>query len=299
VKSKPLILVALAIDILIVITKFIAAAITGSSAMLSEGIHSVIDATSQLLLLLGMKKSNKRADQRRPFGYGRELFFWSFIVSLIIFIVGGCVSCYEGIIRLKEPPSTGSPTINYIVLGVSFVFICIPAVTALRSFNKERGKEHFWKAFRESRNPSIFITLLSDIGDLTGILIAFAGVYLSHRFQDPVYDGVASILIGIVLIIISIMLVMESKSLLMGESVSRKTMQQIIALAETDPAVLKVKKHFSIYLAPEEIVLQMIIGFKRNLTAHEITVSISRLNGQIKQAFPRIKQIFIEPQLID
>jgi cation diffusion facilitator family transporter len=295
VKSRPLILVALAIDILIAITKFVAAAITGSSAMLSEGVHSVIDAGSQLLLLWGMKRSNKRADQRRPFGYGRELFFWSFIVSLVIFIVGGCVSCYEGIIRLKEPPSTGSPTINYIVLGVSFVFICVPAFTALRGFNKERGKERFWKAFRESRNPSVFITLLSDIGDLTGILIAFAGIYLSHRYQNPVYDGVASILIGIVLIVISIMLVMESKSLLMGESVGRKTMQQIIVLAEADKAVRKVKKHFSIYLAPEEIVLQMIIGFKKNLSVQEITESIDRLNEEIKKAFPRIKQIFIEP----
>jgi divalent metal cation (Fe/Co/Zn/Cd) transporter len=116
------------------------------------------------------------------------------------------------------------------VLGVSFVFICIPAITALRSFNKERGKRKFLEGIPESRNPSVFITLLSDIGDLMGILIAFAGVYLSHRFQNPVYDGVASILIGIVLIFISIMLVMESKSLLMGESASRKTMQQIIAL---------------------------------------------------------------------
>jgi cation diffusion facilitator family transporter len=295
VKSKPLIIVALVIDILIIITKFIAAAVTGSSAMVSEGIHSVIDATSQLLLLLGMKKSNKRADQRRPFGYGRELFFWSFIVSLIIFIVGGCVSCYEGIIRLKEPPSSGSVTINYIVLGISFVFICIPAITALRSFNKERGRESFWKAFRNSKNPSVFITLLSDIGDLMGILIAFAGVYLSHRFQNPVYDGVASILIGIVLIFISIMLVMESKSLLMGESASRKTLKQIIALTEADMAVVKVKKHFSIYLSPEEIVLQMIVVFKKNLTAHQVTQSITRLNETIKKEFSRIKQIFIEP----
>jgi cation diffusion facilitator family transporter len=295
VKSKSLILIALVIDILITITKFIAAAITGSSAMVSEGIHSVIDATSQLLLLLGMKKSKKRADQRRPFGYGKELFFWSFIVSLIIFIVGGCVSFYEGVIRLKEPPSTGSPTINYIVLGVSFAFICVPAVTALRSFNKERGKRSFWKAFRESRNPSVFITLLSDIGDLIGILIAFTGVYLSHRFQDPVYDGVASMLIGVVLIVISIMLVMESKSLLMGESIGRKTVKQVITLAETDIAVSKVKKHFSIYMAPEEVVLQMIIVFKKDRTAHEITESIHRLNEGIKKEFPRIKQLFIEP----
>jgi cation diffusion facilitator family transporter len=295
VKSKSLIIIALVIDILIVITKFIAAAITGSSAMFSEGIHSVIDATSQLLLLLGMKKSNKPADERRPFGYGREMFFWSFIVSLIIFIVGGCVSCYEGMIRLKEPPSTGSPGINYIVLGISFAFICVPAITAMRSFNKERGKIPFWKAFRESRNPSVFITLLSDIGDLTGILIAFAGVYLSHRYNNPVYDGIASILIGIVLIIISVMLVMESKSLLMGEPINRRTMRQIIALVQTDTAVLKVKKHFSIYLSPEEIVLQMIIVFKKRLTADQITKSITRLNDEIKKEFPRVKQIFIEP----
>jgi cation diffusion facilitator family transporter len=294
-KSKLFIYVALAADIGIAVTKFIAAAVTGSSAMVAEGIHSIIDSVNQLLLLLGIKRSKKRPDAKRPFGYGKELYFWSFVVSLLLFSIGGCISIYQGILRLKQPARDESQLWNYIVLAVSFLFTAATLIVSLKKFNKERGDLGFFEAIKVSKDPSLFIVLLGDIGDLIGLLIAFLGVYLGHRFHNPYYDGVASIVIGVFLIVISLVLVKESKSLLIGESISRKTMRKILALAKADPSIIKIKRHFSIYMAPEEVVLQLIAVFKKDLTTHDITEAIKRISKNIEEEFPRIKQIYIEP----
>jgi cation diffusion facilitator family transporter len=293
--SRLFIYVALAADIGIAITKFIAASVTGSSAMISEGIHSVIDSINQLLLLLGIKKSKKKADAKRPFGYGKELYFWSFIVSLLLFSVGGCISFYQGILRLKKPASLEDQTWNYIVLAVAFVFTAISGTITFRKFNKERGELGFFEAIKQSKDPTLFIVLIGDLGDLVGLLIAFLGVFLGHLFHNPYYDGIASMVIGIFLIIISLLLVRESRSLLMGETVSRKTLREIISLTEADPSILKVKRHFSMYMGPEEVVLQLIAVFKKDLTTLQITQAIKRITKNIQEKFPRIKQIFIEP----
>jgi cation diffusion facilitator family transporter len=293
--SKTFIYIALLADLGIAATKFIAAAFTGSSAMISEGVHSIIDTVNQILLLFGIKRSRKKADQKRPFGYGRELYFWSFIVSLLMFSIGGCISFYEGIRRLKRPDVVEDQTWNYVVLAVAFVFTVISLIASIRKFNKERGELGFWEAIEETKDPSLLTVLLGEIGDLVGLLIAFLGVLLGHVFRNPYYDGIASMVIGIVLIMISLLLVRESRSLLMGETPSRKTLRKIVALAEADPSVIKVKKHFSIYLAPEEIVLQLITTFKKDLTTEQITEAIKRISRGIKKEFPRFKQIFIEP----
>lgn len=293
--SKLFIYVALAADIGIAITKFVAASFTGSSAMISEGIHSVIDSINQLLLLWGIKRSKKRADAKRPFGYGRELYFWSFVVSLLLFTVGGCISFYEGLIRFKRPDVAEDQTWNYIVLLISFIFTAITATITLKKFNKQRGDLGFFEAIRQSKDPSLFIVLLGDIGDLIGLAIAFVGVYLGHLFHNPYYDGAASMVIGVFLILLSMLLVRESRSLLMGESVSTKTVSKIIALAEADESIIKIKKHFSIYMAPDEIVLQLLAVFKKDLTTNDITDAITRVSKKIQKEFPRIKQIFIEP----
>lgn len=293
--SKLFIYVALAADIGIAITKFVAASFTGSSAMISEGIHSVIDSVNQLLLLWGIKRSKKRADAKRPFGYGRELYFWSFVVSLLLFTVGGCISFYEGLIRFKRPDVAEDQTWNYIVLSISFVFTAITATITFKKFNKQRGDLGFFEAIRQSKDPSLFIVLLGDLGDLIGLLIAFVGVYLGHLFHNPYYDGAASMVIGVFLILISMLLVRESRSLLMGESISTKTIRKIISLAEADEAIIKIKKHFSIYMAPDEVVLQLLAVFKKDLTTNEITAAIKRIIEKIQKEFPRIKQIFIEP----
>jgi len=294
-KSKSFLYVSLAVDIIIAVSKFIAAAVTGSSSMISEGIHSVIDATSQVLLIWGVKLSRRKADIIRPFGYGRELYFWSFIVSLVIFIVGGCISFYEGLLRFNQPAIAGNQLWNYIIIGISFAFTFISMFNALKAFNKERGRTSFWRAITDSKDPSIIIVLLGDVGDMLGLLVALLGVYLEQVLHNPRYDGIASMVIGVILIAVSLILVRESKSLLMGETTSRRTLRKIVKLTEADEAVIKVKKHFSMYLAPEEVILQLNAVFKDDLTTHQITNAIERIIKTIQKEFPRIKQIFIEP----
>ncbi|BAU54216.1 cation diffusion facilitator family transporter [Mucilaginibacter gotjawali] len=298
-ESRSFIYISLAADLLIALSKFIAAAFTGSAAMIAEGIHSIIDASSQLLLIWGVKISKKLPDKERPFGYGRELYFWSFIVSLIIFIVGGCVSFYEGYYHFQHPVFEGSPAWNYGVLLTAFLFTCISLYNVLKVFNVERGKRSFWRAIKDSKDPSTFITLLGDAGDVAGLVIAFAGIAIGRYYHNPHIDGMASMAIGVMLIIISLILVNESKSLLMGETTSRKTIRRIVALTESDGSVVKVKKHFSMYLAPEEVILQLNTVFKDDLTTHQITDAIERITKTIKKEFPRIKQIFIEPVAAD
>ncbi|MBS1525181.1 MAG: cation transporter [Bacteroidetes bacterium] len=298
-ESRSFIYVSLVVDLLIAISKFIAAAFTGSSAMISEGIHSVIDTISQLLLIWGIRLSRRRPDERRPFGYGRELYFWSFIVSLIIFIVGGCISFYEGLLRFRRPYLEGSVAWNYGILAIALAFTSVSMIAALKAFNKERGKTTFWAAVKQSKDPSVFITLLGDAGDVMGIAIAFAGIFLGRYFHQPHFDGIASMLIGVMLIVISLILVRESKSLLMGETTSRKTLRKIVKIAEADASVLKVKRHFSMYLSPEEVILQLNAVFEENLTTKQITDGIERITKNIRKEFPRIKQIFIEPVKMD
>ena len=215
-KSRLLLYISLAVDILIAISKFIAAAVTGSSSMVAEGIHSVIDACSQLLLLWGIRTSQRVPDKVRPFGYGKELYFWSFIVSLVIFILGGCISFYEGLMRLERPAVNESQSWNYIVLAIAFIFTMVSLTSALKVFNKQRGRTPFFEAITESKDPSTFIVLLGDVGDMLGIGVAFLGVFLGQLFHNPHYDGIASMMIGIIMIAISLLLVRESKSLLMG-----------------------------------------------------------------------------------
>jgi len=294
-KSRFFIYVSLVVDLLIASSKFIAAAITGSSSMLAEGIHSIIDAISQVLLIWGIRVSKRQADSIRPFGYGKELYFWSFIVSLMIFSLGGCISFYEGFTRLKHPQFEGNPNWNYITLGFAFVFNLISMVAALKAFNKQRGRVTFWNAVVKTKDPSTIIVLLGDFGDLFGLFIAFLGVYLGHLYHNPYFDGLASMLIGVILILISAVLIRESKSLLLGEPPSIKNMRKVKALAEADPAVVKVMKHFATYMAPEDILLQLNTVFKADLTTKEITDAIERITKLIQAEFPFMKQIFIEP----
>lgn len=294
-RTKAFVYVSLGVDVIIAASKFTAAAITGSSSMLSEGIHSVIDAISQLMLIRGLHLSRKPADAERPFGYGKELYFWSFIVSLVIFILGGCISFYEGLMRVKRPEIESDPTLTYIILAIALVFTGISLYTALKAFNEQRKDTPFWEAIIWSKDPSTFIVLLGDVGDIVGLLIAFAGVYLGRLFHNPYYDGGASMLIGLVMILISLLLVRESKSLLMGETTSRRTVRRVIQIAEADEAIVKVKKHRSMYMAPEEVLLQLNAVFKPHLTAPQITDAIQRITKTIQKEFPRFKQIFIGP----
>jgi cation diffusion facilitator family transporter len=294
-KSRVFLYISLGVDIIIALSKFVAAGFTGSASMLSEGIHSVIDATSQLLLIWGVKASGRQPDKTRPFGYGKELYFWSFIVSLVIFVLGGCISFYEGFLRLQHPEMIGNPIWNYTILAIAFVFNTISLMSALKAFNKERGRTFFWNAIIRSKDPSTFIVMLGDVGDLVGLVIAFLGIFLGRLFQNNYFDGIASMLIGAVLLIIAGLLLRESKSLLMGETIGRRNLHKIVLLAEADAAVIRVKKHFSMYLGPEEVLLHINTVFKDNLTTKQITDAIERITKAIQAEFPRVKQLFIEP----
>lgn len=294
-KSKLFIYISLVVDISIAVSKFIAAAFTGSSSMVSEGVHSIIDAISQVMLIWGIRMSRKKPDAIRPFGYGKELYFWSFIVSLVIFILGGCISFYEGLARVREPASYGNPNWNYAILGIAFLFTSVSMFSAFKAFNKQRRHESFWTEVLESKDPSTFIVLLGDVGDMIGLIIAFLGVFLGRLYHNPYYDGIASMVIGAVMIIISGLLVRESKSLLMGETIAYKTVRKILKLTHNDAAVIRIKKHFSMYMGPDEILIQLNTVFKDNLTTAQVTDAIERITKMIKKEFPRIKQIFIEP----
>lgn len=294
-KSRSFIYISLFVDLIIATSKFIAAAFTGSSSMVSEGVHSIIDAISQILLIWGIKTSSRSPDADRPFGYGKELYFWSFMVSLVIFIMGGCISFYEGLVRLNKPELVADPSWNYIILAIAFAFNMVSLIAALKVFNQERGNMAFWKAVIHTKDPSTIIVLLGDLGDLLGLAVAFLGIWLVRMLNNPYYDAFASMLIGIILIVISGVLVRESKSLLMGETISRRTLHKIISLIEADDEVVKVKKHFSTYMAPEEVLLQLTAVFKQGLNTKQITDTIERLTKTIQAEFPRIKQIFIEP----
>ena len=194
-----------------------------------------------------------------------------------------------------HPVVTGDPAWNYVILAIAFLFNTVSMITALKAFNRQRGNVGFWRAVIRTKDPSTIIVLLGDFGDLLGLFVAFVGIYLGRLLHNPYYDGIASMIIGLILVTISGFLIRESKSLLLGETTSRKNLKKIIAITETDSSVIKVKKHFSTYMSPEEILLQLNTVFKDDLTTHQITDAIERITKLIQKQFPNVKQIFIEP----
>ena len=294
--SKLPIYSALAANLLIAVTKFIAAAVTGSSAMVSEGIHSVVDTMNEILLLFGLKKSKKPPDRQRPFGYGKEIYFWSFIVSILIFGLGGGASFYEGIKHLEHPEQIENPFWNYLVLVVAFIFDGTSFIIALKSFNKKRGRDPFWASVKTSKDPASFVILFEDAADVIGLLIAFTGVYLGHSLKAPYFDGAASIIIGLILTAVCIVLTRESRSLLMGETASSYVLDDIVSIAKSDPAIVNVKHPLSMFMGPEEILLVLEVDFKDGLTTNEILGSTRNLRKKIREKYPNFKRIFIEAE---
>ncbi|GAA4326421.1 cation diffusion facilitator family transporter [Mucilaginibacter gynuensis] len=295
--SKTPIYTAFAANLLIAATKLTAAAFNGSSAMASEGIHSLVDTSNEVLLLLGLNRSKRPPDDQRPFGYGKELYFWAFIVSLLFFALGGGMSVYEGILHLQHPETIRKPVWNYVVLGIAFVFDGISLITALRAFNKQRGRTPFWRAVKNSKDPATFVVLFEDLADVIGISIAFAGILLSQLLQNPLIDGIASILIGLLLTAVAVLLVRESRSLLMGETVAADELAEVKALMEQQAGVQKTIRQRSMYLGPEEVLLQADVVFEPALQAREIAGIIRRLREQVQQAYPHYRHVFIEPVL--
>lgn len=295
-KNKASIYSALVADILIATTKFIAGSYTNSSSMISEGIHSLVDTVNQVLLLYGLKRSKKPPDNLRPFGYGKELYFWSFIVSILIFGLGGGLSIYQGILHIRHVQPLGDPSWNYAVLGFSFIFDGSSFLIAIKEFNKARGDLPFWKAIIISKDPSSFLVLFEDGATVLGLIIVFILMVCSHAYNLPALDGVASILVGLLLVFASLILARESRSLLMGEGIAPETQKKIKALVEKDPSVVKAGSILSTYESPEEVVLMLIVYFKPDLDTDEITNAIERVRKAIKEEFKRIEFVIIQPQ---
>ena len=293
--TKTAIYTALGANLAIAITKFIAASVTGSSAMVSEGIHSLVDTLNEVLLLLGLKRSQRPADERRPFGYGKELYFYSFIVSVLIFAVGGGLSFYEGITHLQHPNKIEDPMWNYIVLGIAIVLDGTSLVTALRAFNEQRGSQPFWSAVKASKNPATFVVLFEDASDVLGLIIAFLGVFLGHQLNNPYLDGVASILIGILLTAVSVLLTRESRSLLMGEAADPAIVQRIIRATEANPGVLKSVRALTFQMGPEEIVLIQRVAFRFDISSKDTVQTMAQIRQAVQEAEPSVRQVFIEP----
>lgn len=295
-KNNASIYSALAANLLIAVTKFIAGGFTNSSSMISEGIHSMVDTVNQILLLYGLKRSHKAPDVSHPFGYGRELYFWSFIVSILIFGLGGGISLYQGIQHIIKPEELGDPFWNYIVLASSFVFEGTSLVIAIREFDKQRHGQSWWTAIVKSKDPSSFLVLFEDGAAVLGLAIVFVFMLIGHTYNMPYMDGIASVLVGLLLVFVSAILARESRSLLMGEGIARTTQHKIRVLAEQDQAVIRVVNVLSTYQAPDDVVLMLIIEFNPDIDTEDITASIERIRTAIKTAFPLIKLVFVQPQ---
>lgn len=287
---------ALAANLLIAITKFIAGSVTNSSSMISEGIHSTVDTTNQLLLLYGIKRSKKVADQYHPFGYGKELYFWSFVVSILIFGLGGALSIYQGIAHIMKPELMKDPTWNYVVLILSLIFESTSLFIAVKEFNKTRNGMGWWDAIIKSKDPSSFLVVFEDGAAVAGLIIVMILMGISHWLQIPELDGLASVIVGLILVFVSFILARESRSLLMGEGIAPETRQKIAQLAEKDPAVLKIKNILSTYQSPEEVVLMLIVDFKDDLDTQEITGAIERIRESIKKEFQLVRFVLIQPE---
>lgn len=295
-QSKKVIYAALVGNSLIAVCKFIAGGITGSSAMLSEAIHSVVDSGNQLLLLYGIKKSSKAPDDKHPFGYGMELYFWTFVVAIMIFAIGAGLSLYKGFIHIQHPEPINSPYVNYVVLLLSMVFEGIAWKIAYREFNKSRGNVPILKAIRRSKDPTIFTVLFEDTAAMIGLMIAFLGVAGSHLFGWHVLDGVASFGIGVVLALVAILLAIESKGLLIGEGADPETTKVIRAYLQGDDRIKRTNELLTMHFGPDEILLNASLDFKDGLSAETVEAAISEFESAIKLKFPSIRRIFIEAQ---
>ncbi|WP_312822804.1 cation diffusion facilitator family transporter [Epilithonimonas sp.] len=287
---------ALAANLLIALTKFIAGGFTNSASMISEGIHSTVDTLNQLLLLYGLKRSKKAPDESHPFGYGKELYFWSFVVSILIFALGGALSIYQGVKHMIHPEMMKDPFLNYIVLILSLIFEGTSLVIAIKAFNKTRQGLKWWDAIIKSKDPSSFLVVFEDGAAVAGLLVVMLLMGVSHSFQIPELDGLASVIVGLILVFVSFILARESRSLLMGEGIAPETKAKIARLAESDSAVVRTKTILSTYQSPEEVVLMLIIDFEEHLDTEEITDAIQRIRATIKQEFKLVRFVMIQPE---
>ena len=294
--SKKVIYAALIGNTLIAITKFTASVITGSSAMLSEAIHSLVDTGNQGLLLHGLKRAEKPADKDFPFGYGKEVYFWSFVVAILIFALGSGISIYAGISHILEPEPITNPMVNYIVLGLAMIFEGVAWYMALREFRKSKGRWGYVKAVQRAKDPSVFVVLFEDSAALLGLIVAFLGVFLAQVTGILWFDGLASVIIGLILGATAIWLAIETKSLLIGESANNEVNQEIHAIAASYPGIEHVNEVLTLHMGPGFILVNISIDFIDQISAVEVEQTIAAIDLEIKAKSVLVRRVFIEAE---
>ncbi|MDA1090630.1 MAG: cation diffusion facilitator family transporter [Proteobacteria bacterium] len=294
--SKHVVIAALIGNALIAVTKFAAAMYTGSSAMMSEGIHSLVDTTNQALLLYGIKRAATPADEAHPFGYGREIYFWAFVVAVMIFGVGAGVAIFEGFSKLANPTPIKNAFVNYIVLGLAFVFEAAAWWVAFREFNRKRGTLGYLKAVRVSKDPTVFTVLFEDSAAMLGIVVAFVGIWFAQSTGQLWMDGAASAVIGVILIIVAAILAFECKGLLIGEGATEAVIKNIRALVREHSTEATVNELLTLQLGPQDVLVNMSLDFNSDMTSDDVERLVSQLEDKIKAAHKEVTRVFIEAQ---
>lgn len=299
--SKKAIYGAIIANTAIAISKFVAAFFTGSASMLSEGIHSLVDTGNGALLLLGIKKSQKPADDQHPYGYGNEIYFWSFIVAVLIFALGGGIALFEGIEAVLHPHAEVNREYimwNYAVLIFAMLFEGSALVVALKQFNATRGDNSFYQALRDSKDTSTAAIVIEDSAALIGLTIALLSVFAADMTGNVYFDGLGSILIGILLVSVSLFFAVECKDLLIGEGLMPNDLKKITVILDEDHEVGVYKRPLSLYFGPNEVLVNLDVTFKRGMTSSQIEAAVDRLESKIKLAIPNVNRIFIEAETV-
>lgn len=294
--SSRTILIALGANVGIAVAKFAAAAITGSSAMLTEGVHSLVDSTNQLLLLHGRRRAVRPADDKHPFGYGRELYFWSFIVAILVFSLGAGVSIYEGVLHILEPEPATNPLVAFTVLGIAGALEGWSTLAALADFNRARGDRSIWSEIRRSKDAPTLVVLLENAGALVGLAVAAAGLTLSLATGNPMWDGLASVVIGLVLGVLAVVLLFEAKGLLIGESADPRIVAAIARSAAGHAGVVKVHQVLTLHLAPEIVTAIISADFDDAISARQVEQIVATIEREVGEAFPVVTRVFVEPR---
>ena len=293
--STRTLVVALLANLGIAVSKFVAAAITGSSAMLTEGVHSVVDSTNQLLLMWGRRQAKKPPDKYHPFGYGRELYFWSFVVAVLVFALGAGVSVYEGIIHIAHPEPAVSPVIAYVVLLVAFLLEGWSTLEAFQEFKEAKGRVGWFQAIRRSKDPPAFIVLLENGAAMAGIIAAAIGLAISQLTGNPFFDGAASVVIGIILGGTALVLAYESKGLLIGEAADPQLVRALREMAAGKKGVVGVGHVLTIHSAPDQITAMMNVDFRNNISAADVERIVCEVEQEAQERWPYVRSVFIRP----
>lgn len=299
--SKIAIIAAVIGNLAIAVTKFVAAAITGSSAMISEGIHSIVDTGNGLLLLRGLKRAAAPPGRRHPFGHGKDLYFYTLVVAVSIFGIGGGMSLYEGIAHIRHvapDAASADPTMNYVVLAIAFVIEAVSFSVAYRQFRTAKGRKSAWRFIKDCKDPSLFAIVLEDAAALIGLILAFLGVFLGHLFRNPYFDGAASLAIGVLLMGVAFILASETKGLLIGEGADDEVLAEIRSIVEADEGVKKAGDILTMYIGPDNLLVNLGVQFKPGTPDAGIHASIRRIETAISKAHPECQRVYIEAESI-